>query len=506
MLAVDMESDPPAFDEENRILDSDEIFNMCGSLVRLDTITQVGNDIGDSIESQTLTAAHTSVIDFLRSQPINIGSAEVFRFSHAKANLRMAETCLVYLCYISENNITLTRHNIGHYPFARLCAVIWTDLYQEIRQSHEQVDMTRLNSLVMKLFTSLTGTVNWIRLFNTDRCEEYIDFNVTLSEIKPTIYYAARYGLPDITEIWLDVSGDIDQREERMDTALYVACENYDWQMVEQLLARGANPNILRCGNRNHESQQSCPKGDENISLMLETETKKHLCGQYHGSALHSANNWHEVATRSLLSHGADVNLNFWDCSSPLAAACDQGMPSVAEALVEAGADLHATNFIGHSALLTSLCHRDPPLELFEYLIRQGANPLQEDKRGCNSLHYAARAGNVIIIKKLLEIGVDINATDHNGWSPLHWAVSGTKESANVMQLLLQNGCDKNLEDRQGRTALDLAQMFKIEETVILGGTAQGYTTPFEYEMFRIVCDGCGVVSKSQAVLLTQLI
>ena len=509
MLAVDMESNPPAFDEENRIIDSDEVLNMCGSLVRLDTTTRVQNDMGDSIEIQTLTAAHSSVIDFLTAQPINIGSAEVFRFSRAKANLRMAETCLVYLNYISENDITLTRHNIWHYPFARLSAVIWNDLYQEIRVSHEQVDMTRLNSLIMKLFTSPTGMLNWIRLFDPELNEEGINFDVTISEIEPTLYYAALLGLPDIVTLLLDAGGDINQMGEATGTALYVAFEDHDWEIVVQLLARGANPNVLKCGNRDHALQRSSPKRDEeNVNTMPETVHEEGFCGQFHGSALHLASTGNEAATRLLLSHGADVNLSLWNCGSPLTGACDQGSLEIATILVEAGADVHATNLIGHSALLTTLCRRDPSLELFEYLIRQGSNPRQEDNRGCNSLHYAARAGNATMIRILLEIGVDVNATDHNGWSPLHWAVSHAAESAEVFPLLLQHGCDKDVKDRQGRTALDLAETLKIEETAILTGRAQAPTRPHEYEAIVTLCDGCGIVSKipSGALNLADMI
>ncbi len=81
MLAVDMESDPPAFHEENRLVDSEEILKMWGSLVRLDTNAEGQNDMGDVAKIRTLTAAHTSVIDFLKSQPIRIGSEETFEFS-----------------------------------------------------------------------------------------------------------------------------------------------------------------------------------------------------------------------------------------------------------------------------------------------------------------------------------------------------------------------------------------------------------------------------------------
>lgn len=152
MLAVDMESDHPVFEEENRLVDSEDILKTCGSLVRLGTHAEGKNEIGDVAKTRTLTAAHISVIDFLKTQPIKVGSEEAVRFPESQANLCMAETCLIYLRYLSKNVITFTEDNITSYPSARLCAMIWDNFYREVLASSERVDMARLNGWVMKMF------------------------------------------------------------------------------------------------------------------------------------------------------------------------------------------------------------------------------------------------------------------------------------------------------------------------------------------------------------------
>ncbi len=590
----------------------------------------------------------------------------------------MAETCLIYLRHFSDKDITLTEDNIASYPFARLCASVWDDLYREVLASSEQVDMTRLNGLVMHLFSSTTATLKWIRLSNPDVRDREDDFDAAISEVKPAMYYAAQLGLPDIAQNLIrcgnqidevvesrfgtpltaasamgrtdvvsllldsgadaDLSGDFDYgtplaaattcgnleivklllgrggvdingrrypplkiTEEVLETVeewrklqtgiisdvskynhkerrkrcqeigtklidlgawigftqstnaegqekmtggipedleetqyrLFVDCASYAWHTVmrssesmvyiavesgnlnilEMLLAAGADPNI-QGGYYGTALQYACHWriSENTVETLLNHGARTDLYGRYIGSPLNAAcasGNIRNV--QSLITAGADVNfhcvtvsLSDLNSSSPLITACYNGDFEIAEMLVEAGADLRVTNWIGHSALLATILSEESELELFDYLIRQGDDPSRGDKRGCNALHYAARAKKSDMIERILEYGIDINAIDHNGWTPLHWAVASTKDSADVIRLLLQNGCDQSIRDKQGRTARDLTILFKkTEESAILAGTAQAYTKSSVQGKVRMrpskrtqICDGCEVVSK----------
>ena len=227
------------------MVDSEEILKMCGSLVRLDTNAEGQNDMGDDAQVQSLTAAHSSVIDFLRTQPIKIGSDEVSTFSTSKANLRMAETCLIYLLYFIKKGITLNESNITSYPFARLSALIWHKFYREILASCEQVDMTRLNGLVLELFSSPTAMLNWVKLSNPDNVTERVNFEMKLSQVKPTIYYAARLGLPDIIRTLIQEGSPVDELVgPPFGTPLVAACAMGNIDTASLLLAGGADPNL----------------------------------------------------------------------------------------------------------------------------------------------------------------------------------------------------------------------------------------------------------------------
>lgn len=276
--------------------------------------------------------------------------------------------------------------------------------------------------------------------------------------------------------------------------------------MVELLLANGADPNIQQCGAYDHALQQASAHGDKEIvGLLLKSGAKTDLHGGYYDNAFQAAcESGNESVMRMLLPHGVDVNLRVGNLGPPLFTACgERGGLEIAKFLVETGADLSATDMVGRSVLLFAMIDLESALELVDYLIGLGVDPLLRDRRGCNALHYAARAKNVNVMERMLNCGIDVNETDSNGWSPLHWAIASTEDSPEIVSLLLQRGCDKGKTDKQGRTALDFAIIFnRIKEAAILDTTAHASIKWLEAGQSGagfpggVVCDGCGVVSQ----------
>ena len=201
--------------------------------------------MGHFAQVQTLAAAHSSVIDFLQTQSMKIGSEKVVKFSRSKANLRMAETCLIYLRYFPMNCIILTEDNITSYPFARLCALMWDDFYREVLSTSDRVDMTRLNDLVMELLSSPTATLNWVKLSNPDNIWEGVDFGVEKHQLKPAIYYAALLGLTDIVRNLIQAGSLVNSVVgPRFGTPLVAACAMGRADVASMLLDSGADPNL----------------------------------------------------------------------------------------------------------------------------------------------------------------------------------------------------------------------------------------------------------------------
>ena len=73
-------------------------------------------------------------------------------------------------------------------------------------------------------------------------------------------------------------------------------------------------------------------------------------------------------------------------------------------------------------------------------------------------------SGNLAIIKILLQNGANVNMQNRNGRSPLSLAAAGNR--LDLVKLLVQNGAQIDLKDNQNQTPLDLA-LINSHDTVV---------------------------------------
>jgi len=78
-------------------------------------------------------------------------------------------------------------------------------------------------------------------------------------------------------------------------------------------------------------------------------------------------------------------------------------------------------------------------------------------------IHKAADEGNIEVMKQHLAAGMDVNAKDEDGCTPLHYAY--TKE---IAELIIENGADVNAKDDGGGTPLNAAALSGHKEIVEL--------------------------------------
>jgi len=108
------------------------------------------------------------------------------------------------------------------------------------------------------------------------------------------------------------------------------------------------------------------------------------------------------------------------------------GWTDFAQALVAAGADLHARN-------------------------RRGAEPLHSAAVGSPGMKRWNPHAQAAMIAWLIDAGADPNATDMDGVTPLHRAVR--TRSAAAVAALLERGADAERKNGGGSTPLRLAQL-----------------------------------------------
>jgi ankyrin repeat protein len=165
-----------------------------------------------------------------------------------------------------------------------------------------------------------------------------------------------------------------------------------------------------------------------------------------------------------LLNHGADAKAKSDVWSTPLHTAADRGDLEIAEMLIAHGVDvnakitggttpLHQAAWGGHEAMM-------------KLLLSKGAEADAKRSDGLTPLINAAGPGaerhGKSCVEMLLAKGVNINATDEYGETPLHKAAYyGNKD---VVEILLAHGASINAMNKNGKTPLKIASKPEIAE------------------------------------------
>ncbi|MBQ2621753.1 MAG: ankyrin repeat domain-containing protein [Thermoguttaceae bacterium] len=95
-------------------------------------------------------------------------------------------------------------------------------------------------------------------------------------------------------------------------------------------------------------------------------------------------------------------------------------------------------------------------IERFETMFRTRWIDLNyHTSHGDNVLHYAALKGDLDWVKRIVEMGADVNEADNNGRTPLLFAA--IKGKLALVEYLAQQGADVNVKDPDKKTALHFA-------------------------------------------------
>ncbi len=223
-------------------------------------------------------------------------------------------------------------------------------------------------------------------------------------------------------------------------TALHLAVQANQEEIVATLLSKGADPNAA---NR------------YGITPLWLAATN--------GSA---------AVTRMLLKAGADATATLPHGETALMAAARTGVPETVRLLIEAGSDPNAhEDSQGETALIWAAAENHA--EAIQALIHGGANPNLHGKAldlapmkwmqvgmvdtmlprgGFTALMYAARQDAQDAARALAESGADLDAQDADGATALQLAI--INQHYDLAALLLEKGANPNVADNTGMTSL----------------------------------------------------
>jgi ankyrin repeat protein len=158
-------------------------------------------------------------------------------------------------------------------------------------------------------------------------------------------------------------------------TPIHYAAESGHSEIVDILIAHGANPNTR---------------------TKLDGETPLHLA---------AAEGNFKVAEQ-LLRAGVDVDIKAHTGGTPLHRAAIGGHVSLAQLLISRGTDVNATDRDGRTPLYFAIGYAPQP-QMAEFLLVHGANPNPPPLGGLTLVHLAERSGNQMLLSILRKHGAE---------------------------------------------------------------------------------------------------
>lgn len=194
--------------------------------------------------------------------------------------------------------------------------------------------------------------------------------------------------------------------------------------------------------------------------------------------------------TEYLITKGSDVNLEDSHGTTPLAFAASNGQtnPKLYEIFFKAGIDPKKKYADGANLLLMAI-PSDKDLTFSDYLITKGLSLKDVDNNGITAFDYAARTGNITLLKKLLdrkvkytdnaliiasqgnrrettsleaykflveEVKIKATATNKSGENVLHFLATKPNQKE-IIAYFLAKGVDVNKVNKEGNTPFMIA-------------------------------------------------
>ena len=250
--------------------------------------------------------------------------------------------------------------------------------------------------------------------------------NHPLNGFTTALNHAVLSGYSDMVQVLIDAGADIETTDLWENGPLFLASENGNLTIVKMLVKAGA---------------KVCTRGEDTDTCLNiaarngHTETVRYLVGVKDVDVNHRV--WGGYAGL----YGEDFSL----CVTPLHGAALAGHTDVVQVLIDAGADVNAKDDNGRSPL--HWASEYGRLAIVKMLSEAGASRVHG---------HTETEGNIYVVQVLIDAGVDIEAKDRMGRSPLHWACEGGNLA--IVKMLVKAGAKVCATDNEANTCFTIAE------------------------------------------------
>ncbi|KAF7885987.1 uncharacterized protein EAF02_004496 [Botrytis sinoallii] len=287
---------------------------------------------------------------------------------------------------------------------------------------------------------------------------------------RTALSWGAERGQLDILNQFIKSGVTLKNEPVTKDSPMFIAVENGKHEAIELFLANGADSNEVD------------PDGDNVLSYAVTcgyTECVKVLID--HGADLEKRNSTYEQTALSvaawkgnlemvklLLTFGARLEAQDTDGWTPLIWALNFEHPKVVMFLLgeEVKSALNKDQYMEQLHPAMSLAYNTGDGDLMNLLLDLGVDPnVQEAVSGSTALIEASRRGFLRNVELLLRNGVDINAMDDTGETPISLAIR--YEFNEITKCLL--GPEANIEMTNGAKETPLLSAARYDNEIITG-------------------------------------
>ena len=299
--------------------------------------------------------------------------------------------------------------------------------------------------------------------------------------------FTALKGRTPAAGLLIERGADVNVRNALNMTPLIIAAEQGSMELVGKLIAAGADVGIeSRIGTALH---RAAFKGQtEVIQVLLKAGAKTEVMSRKYFPLHLAAMAGHLGAVSALVKGGADMNSRDGDGRTPLHRVLSASNPHVSEIalfLIDGGAEADTTGEEGETPLMTAV--RQGYTEVVRSLLEKGARTEVRDRNFHQTLlHLAAIRGYGDIAEILLSRGLDANAQDVYGATPIKYAL--IHGNASVVGLL--------------EKALDKPYVLKLKD--FAPGAVAGKSGRGQAMIWRLKTRGWAVKTKNHLFVIDQ--